>query len=865
MSKKVSNAAPGSNFINFLRSFSPVSDGTSQHFEDMRKNIRANDIKPFKFKLKRQLEYKETIKELVSKRESRVLLLTGSAGDGKTSFLHDICVDKDIFGINEAAWDDATTRHAQQCITIEDPASYQAIDHSDDKEDARKYIAHEIYLAHEGIKICVIRDLSEISSVQDKLLMYKTLSQIVERVLYSKKNSEDNDCSSGASNKLGANARATKAKGIVDSEQNIEALYLIIACNNGKLLDRLNEYESFVNSMHDEFSHHTNEVIESIKNLSRSLESHMILHTKLHNEFCDFFSLAECLDRDTVESIFSEILNHDLWDLCKECSAVESCPIYNNRRVLNNEHVMRRFADLFEISNDEGAHITLRNLLLLISNAILGRKTKGKNPCYDCRAVLALKDRSDSAMSPFDNLFGLNLLSGDNLKSSYDSNINRRSSQNSKIPIFMHMATFGVGNSSNKAIDNLITYGDSITAASGYGSKSDFASTCLECINQNDVAHVYDSLKKELQYLFDAADDDYAKNRAKKNAHLPALYASLRRTLFFTLDLDKSAHNKAEESFSNYYLTAFKYADSYLSLKRGLNEGSSLSRNNHLTSILEQLFIGLNRACTSLPAIKAMDKVFIASNNRINPVELCIIPDEEHFRLHINLDSSNYFNVIKVVSSSMVNNTKNLPTIAYFASKDDAKACHEKELAPQVSSESLKNYLGVREYSDFKDLIYKHTKFQDKLGQQNYEALLSEDRVGSLFEKFYEFLEGKNEYGLLEGDEERFYKLLSKIFSQQKPSSSSLSSEGVEPYIVSSMVLTPSLFEFLMSLGDGVSSVSFSNEFSETILSFKAKIEEFQYRSMQVSGNRSISSLKFCRLNADAPLVTFLIYWYKYT
>ena len=62
------------------------------------------------------------------------------------------------------------------------------------------------------------------------------------------------------------------------------------------------------------------------------------------------------------------------------------------------------------------------------------------------------------------------------------------------------------------------------------------------------------------------------------------------------------------------------------------------------------------------------------------------------------------------------------------------------------------------------------------------------------------------------------------------------------------------MFEFLMSLGDGVSTVSFENELSESIIRFKAEIEKFQLMVKASTTKNALTDMKFCRLNDEGAI-----------
>ena len=854
MSNKASNNYPNKVFIKYLRSYCPVREGTSLQFEVMQKNTELNNLEPLKFELARQSQYKEELKSLVQNRESAVVFLSGVAGDGKTSLLHDICLDENIFGLNEDIWGDAISSHVVLDIDVDDINEYKKLKIEDLDTELPEYLAHEVHLKHRNITLCVIKDMSEIINKRDLLRIFTMLCKIYERV------KKANNHVSSAIPEIQGNCTA-----VIDERDELvlknmslhnkdHAIYLLVAGNNGKLLEKLNLFEKLVEENGHKFNCFESSTIDSIKKLAKSLESHMIMHQPLHSDFCKIFSMSECLNRDSVEKIFNEFLNCKHWDGCLGCQWKDSCQILLNRKILNNHNVIRHFSDLFELSNDDGYHITMRNLLLLMSNAILGRRGANQSYLYSCNTAVKRENKEVTRISPFDSLFGLNYVSGSWLKAIYYNEFDQRSSPKYPIDIFKQLSSLRVGNVNNKAIDNLITYGCSNIDGEGAAFDTDIAQVCMRLIKENDNSYVYEGIQRRLDYLFGGHDENYKDERPRKNKELQGLYASIRRTLFFTLDKanDQAVHDSS--IFSSYSLTAFKYGYSYLQLKKLVN-GNKDFDSRAVDDVKRQLFIGLNRACTSLPTVKYMDKLFISLNNRINPVDLCIIPDEDHFRLNIDLTDSNYFNVVRLVSSEFINNNEKIPTIVFFASKDEAQKKQEKSYNNKLFVDIIKMRLDQDTYNLITNYALNYDRFKSFIENNKSLNFYSMDEA-SLFEEFYKYLAKINE--ILQDDmdpeEKRFLNLLSSIYNDPNLSPSSRTVDGVEPLVVASLILRPSMFEFLMSLGDGVSTVSFENELSESIIRFKAEIEKFQLMVKASTTKNALTDMKFCRLNDEGAI-----------
>lgn len=148
--------------------------------------------------------------------------------------------------------------------------------------------------------------------------------------------------------------------------------------------------------------------------------------------------------------IIEEVTSHDGWEGCGSCAANAGdgvCPIFENRRRLMGEGgddpFRRRITALIELSERNGNHFPVRQLLALVANSILGHPDArdGLMSCAEVPAIVQ-SGRSDRA-SIYRNIFGENL----------------RPSKAEKTELFRKLNMFGIGAETSNRVDNLLVYG----------------------------------------------------------------------------------------------------------------------------------------------------------------------------------------------------------------------------------------------------------------------------------------------------------------------------------------------------------------------------------------------------------------------
>lgn len=822
VAQKSSSKYPSAAFIDYLSTYAPICKDSSQVFEKALEFVtKSKDVELLNFNLPKYEEIKSSVKACIEQRQPKIILLTGSAGDGKTNLMYDICTNTNtgVFNLPEDVWLDAVSnKHGMHTIEYSDCCDYERIAEQDESSKDNRRI-HCVHLVDRHIKLYLVKDLSELHSeshldddldsrvTQDKLEVYKVITSIVEEASIGSV-PEESDCT-----------------------------FLMIACNNGKLLSFLSRYSDFIERFPDQFVHSEPSTFEKIESLVQDIEALAISQKKFCSEFVALYQVSLCLDREAIISIFKTLLDHKQWHECERgCQYKDTCPILKNCKVLNNDDVIRHIADLLELSSDNGYHVTIRNLLLLIANAILGR-LDGDKCRYSCKS--AGKKELKGQLSPFDNLLGLNVPRSMFRKKNDAQAV-------SPIEIFKHLSGFSVGEESNKALDTLLLYN------SAADSNDPFVRSALSLIKENDTVNLCARLnaEKEKQTKEDGATVKKKAKDTDKN-EIPAILASLRRILFFTLDESYDRRLlQPNGGMSTYNLSNMRYAKTYLDLKAMVNASTCVDRNG-MNKVLEQFFVGLNRAFTSLPvlSLRPLQQVYITASNRINPVEFCIIANYERDAIPIDFKGTEDYSVLRIVSSSKIlHDSKDMPLLVYYPSK---KALHElrnnehEHSSADQAYRHIESRIGSTRIEEILNEMARVPRF--KANCEAKQINLEQMTVCERLKCFYEWLVEAQKYAELVPP-------LQSMFKDLKLSLKKQHTLGRSNNYLEWLRITPKIFSYLMSLGSGVSSLSLSAECAEEVMAFKAEIERFLSKYEHGEDKSNISKLRFCSLNAEGGI-----------
>ena len=672
-------------FIYYLKNFGPWQGSSNQQAENNAINSRTNNnVEPFNFDITAQKAYIEALNGFITKHESKVVFISGQAGDGKTHFLRKIFIDPNLLNQTSEIWEQ------YKRDTVFSVSSY-------------------------GVTFTIVKDFSGIASDDTKLLdqVFVPIEEIIE-------------------------------------QKNDSPHIVLIAANNGKIL------EHFAARAEAKANAKENSAINSA--LVNTLESFVLLgkgKDKLDNSRIVCFDMAKCMNKKLVCDVFKEVINRDDWQKCSECALHSDCPIFRNRNMLlNNEVFYERLGQMFELLIDDGAHFTMRNILLLVANTLLGRHASTiKERFYTCKKIKNAKSRSgdwkDKDVSPFDNIFGANFVLKDKITAD--------------TIIFKQLEPLAVGYSTTKLIDNFILFGHDDEILS-------LASKYQDLVNSPDNVFGYSKKlselleelhESELDILDKSDSDDDLPNSYKE---MQKLLLSLRRMLFFTMDSNKESKNL----FDPFLMTAYKFSQEYFELKQLLsNENKQLKLNQTIKSILT----GCNRVFTSLMVLSQQSSLVVTSNNRLNPTGFCVLYNERLYKINYHDEELDLVNCLKIVDGSLLDEPTGQLYLAYYGFKDDCQSFSKEQLKGLTAEEIM-------------NLLLQQNSNQGKL--------------------------------------------------------------------VSYVHLTTKMFNYLMSLTNGVMSISFSDECLKELLTFKSTLEDYLAKrrsSKDISIDEHLSAIEFCKID----------------
>ncbi len=476
-------------WISFLRQYGPIPKNDAMYDESIQRMFKKKRIKPINI----ESLYLPDLIENFKSSESKSVILTGTAGDGKT--YHCRAVWSALNG-SPIEWDDASkVKHLQLGQTT----------------------------------LHIIKDLSELSQngSDDIEHFVKFCDSLLEP------NSKD---------------------------------VFLIAANDGQLLDALRQVAS----------------TESLLLVKEFIEELLVSgKVEIENFRLKMYNLSRISAQWAFPRIVQNLFEHEGWIECDTCSFKDNdslsqrCPIWENKRRLegeyNNHNIHSRLVDLLTLCEVNGFHVPIRQLLLLVSNMILGHPAARDNimNCKDIPKILGQQTISDGSI--YRNIFGENLSE------------RRRESRD----IFSMLGRFGIGNESTNKIDNILIFG----------------------ADDPELNSLYEKLVLEDSYY--GADPRY---RAQQKAYLEGTtedegkeflsqVRSQRQRLFFEIPDSDSDELKL------WNLTTFQYAGEFLNdvYRVALIDGKVSS---HITS---RLVRGLNRIFTGL-LTKTQEELFLATS-----------------------------------------------------------------------------------------------------------------------------------------------------------------------------------------------------------------------------------------------------------
>jgi hypothetical protein len=336
----------------------------------------------------------------------------------------------------------------------------------------------------------------------------------------------------------------------------------LIAANDGQLMEALKQVDEDAEGIH--------KIIEDM--LVSDLQEHPKFNLRMYN--LSRISAAWAMPR-----VIESVTKHDGWRECDHCEFHDQydverrCPIWENKKRLeDDQNVLRtRLIDLLELCEINGVHLPIRQLLLLVSNMILGHPD-AKDNLLRCQEIPAIiEKRTTTKASIYRNIFGEN----------------QPERRRESTPVFNTLGRFGIGNETSNKIDNILIFGE----------------------DDPELKNIYqDLMLSDLYYGADQTYKTYQKEYLEGTLEdggfrFLQLVRSQRQRLFFSIPEEKVDELKLWE------LTTFHFAGEFLiKVYRTIQQGGRPS-----SQIVSRLIRGLNRISTGL-LTKTHDKLILATS-----------------------------------------------------------------------------------------------------------------------------------------------------------------------------------------------------------------------------------------------------------
>jgi len=336
----------------------------------------------------------------------------------------------------------------------------------------------------------------------------------------------------------------------------------LIAANDGQLIEtlkRLRAAQGIDTDRADKVFHHLEFLLREDR-------------TDQDGARVKMFNLSRDDPRKLLDRALKSLLAHKGWEACYKAAGPDDqffgaeCPIRRNYELLRKESGLasERLRSLLSLCFYNDFHVPIRQILLLLSNAILGHPGVTDRLMRPDDVPKILKKHTRFQASLYENIFGMNL----------------DKPRREGILIFRYLEHFRIGKETSNRIDEQLVYGSEtehelqlLKADTFYGAGE----------------HYWESRKSYTE----AGEEE---ERAFKE-FAPKL-VQMRRALFFQL---QDGHEAL------WQLTAFRYAGQYLNHVVGKLQ----SRKKVHTTIVKRLVLGLNRIFTGMLA-KENQSLFLA-------------------------------------------------------------------------------------------------------------------------------------------------------------------------------------------------------------------------------------------------------------
>lgn len=511
----------GLNWIKFLRQYGPVPRNDNMYDETIQRSARRLGITPIQF----EHPYQERVLNCFNRATADpiTVILTGTAGDGKTHLCRQVW--KALRG-SEEAW------------SMDSP--YLTLDFHYPKDRSVWPQSEEDPAQYRSVKIHFIRDLSGWAP-QQGADWEPEKQELLQRLCASLFNTASDEV-------------------------------FLVAANDGQLI------ESFRRLKGTEHVSRARHVLEDF--LVEGWQDQPAVRLK-------FFNLSRASSAELFDRAIETFLAHVGWEELKQRVPGETdvfgpkCPIRRNYELLFSPLVQARLRSLLELCDYNGLHVPVRQILLLLTNAVLGHPDVKDALMVPADVPKLIEAGTVSKASLYNNVFGGNLTE------------NRRQS----ITVFDYFERFQIGHETSNRIDNILIFGQDDSQLGGYFD---------QLIAQDRFYGADDRFYAAKHDYIEGANEDN-----EKSDHFLEMLVSQRRGLFFKIP------RGAEAELNLWELTVFKFAGEYLDDVVGVLKGGTVVKR----PILARLVRGLNRVFTGM-LINSDRELYLATSGNYSQAKV---------------------------------------------------------------------------------------------------------------------------------------------------------------------------------------------------------------------------------------------------
>jgi len=600
-------------WLRFLRNYGPIPRNDNMYDETIQRSARRQKISPIEFEHPMQ----DLVMQCFDKRtvDPVSVILTGTAGDGKTHLCRQVW--KTLNG-SEDAW---TSNDPHLSLEFPYPKDRAAWPDSTDPDLYRSVVVHFI----RDLSGWVPQEGAEWDPEKETLLL---------RLCRSIVNPDGDEI-------------------------------FLIAANDGTLLESWRKL------------HQTDEVVQA-----RVLFEELLVKERQEQAGVrlKFFNLSRANSAELFDRALKAFLAHPGWEQLRLQTNADHelfgarCPIRRNLDLLGSELVRTRLRALLELCDHNGLHVPVRQILLLLTNAVLGHPD-----VKDCLMTPAdvpniIAAGTVSKASLYNNIFGGNL-----------PEIRRLS-----VTVFDYLERFQIGYETSSRIDNILIFGEGDENLGGYFD---------ELLAQDSFYGAdsrYYAAKK--QYI-EGTDES-----GEQSQEFLQMLIGQRRGMFFKI-------NKAQEDeLSLWELTVFRFAGEYLESVTDILKRDGVVKR----PLLSRLIKGLNRVFTGM-LINSDRELFLATSGNNSQakvsrilVERVSVDPNKGEKVTLQYDPSNGRALLRVFFTPELDVAFDLTLIRYeFLSR----IATEGALPASFSKECYEDLLAFKS-----QLIAAHSKRQERDG-----------------------------------------------------------------------------------------------------------------------------------------------------